>query len=436
MKLLVTGLCISRNLGGPAMALTLVEQLKKRIHDSDFVFAVNPDAFEQEKLWADYYGVEVVRCDTFISYFLNTNPFIKGAKHLYRAIRRKEITVKDTRKRKEIHREFMEAYENCDAVINMMGISYVGDNVADLYQGPSCYSNLYYAEKHKKPFCHFIQSFGPFDDWKVRFFAQRDFKKVPFVPARGEMSAKLCKAIVHDPQKVLDFPDCAILLSRADERWTTDYLQKLELTEKNFVVLSPSSVIYNMRENLGGGVGENHVKTFLIIAKKLLEDHERLLFLPHMYSDNKRECDREICRKVLDSLKKDEASARCRIVEDDLDVWQAKALIAKAKYAIVSRYHALVAAISTGVPVVSVGWNIKYYDLLKYYGMQHMALDARLHTPEQIAEEVFIRLNEYRNKDYSEMLLQKHDENVERVEFAFDLLCKWLQNNQYGVNHI
>lgn len=438
MKLLVTGLCISRNLGGPAMALTLVDQLKKRIQDTDFVFAVNPDSFEQERLWADYYGVKVVRCDTFISYFLNTNPFVKTAKHIYKLVRRKQSTFKDTRNLKEIHREFMEAYENCDAVINMMGISYVGDNVANIYHGPSCYSNLYYAEKYKKPFCHFIQSFGPFDDWKVRFFAQRDFQKVPFIPARGEMSAKLCKAIVNDPQKVLDFPDCAILLPHADERWTADYLQKLELTEKNFVVLSPSSVIYNMRENLRGSVGEDHVKTFLIIAKKLLENHETILFLPHMYSDNKRECDREICRKVLDLLKKDEgeASVRCRIVESDLDVWQAKALIAAAKYAIVSRYHALVAAISTGVPVISVGWNIKYYDLLKYYGMQRMALDARLHTAEEIAEEVYIRLNEYMNKDYTEMLLKKHGENVARVESAFDLLCKWLQNNRYSSNHI
>lgn len=438
MKLLVTGLCISRNLGGPAMALTLVEQLKKRIHDVDFVFAVNPAAFEQEKQWADYYGVNVVRCDTFISYFLNTNPFIKAAKYTYRFIRRKQTTVNDTRKLKKIHREFMEAYKNCDAVINMMGIAYVGDNVAGLYHGPLSYSNLYYAEKHKKPFCHFIQSFGPFDDWKVRFFAQRDFKKVPFVPARGEMSAKLCKAIVNDPQKVLDFPDCAILLPPADERWTADYLRQLELTKKNFVVLSPSSVIYNMKESLGGSVGENHVKTFFIIAKKILEDHETILFLPHMYSDNKRECDREICRKVLDLLRKDEgkASDRCRIVENDLDVWQAKALIANAKYAIVSRYHALVAAISTGVPVISVGWNIKYYDLLKYYGMQHMALDARLHTAEKLAGEVFIRLNEYMNEDYSEMLLKKHDENMERVESAFDLLSKWLQNNRNIVKDI
>lgn len=430
MNLLVTGLCISRNLGGPAMALTLVDQLKKRLPDADFTFAIAPGSYRQEKKWADYYGLKIVRRDTAFSHIMNTNIFFRIARIGYRFLKGKTLSASDAHERSQIHEEFMEAYSNCDAVINMMGISYVGDGVRGPFEGLSSYSNLYYANKHKKPFTHFIQSFGPFDDWKVRFFAKRDFEQVDFVPARGKKSAGYCKSIVKNPEKVYDFPDTAILLRSADEQWVTDYLKKLNLSEKNYIVLSPSSVIYNMRASVGGSIGEDHVRSFYLIAKKLLSNNETLLFLPHMYSDNKSQCDREICRKVLSLLKNDvDDVSRCKIIEDDLDVWQAKALISKSKAAIVSRYHALVAAVSTGVPVVTVGWNIKYYDLMQYYGIESRAVDTRKNNPQQLAEKVFAKLAEYEAINYSEILREKQDENAKKVEFAFDLLCDWLKKH-------
>jgi len=413
------------------MALTLVEQLKKRFQDINFVFAVSPSAYRQEKIWADYYGVKILRGDTFISYFVNNNPLLKTAVYAYSAIRRKTLEIENKKKSNEIHNEFMDAFKSCDAVINMMGVSYVGDGLRGIGHGPSSYSNLYYAEKHKRPFTYFIQSFGPFDDKIVRFFAKRDFEKAPFIPARGKVCAEYCRAIVSNPKKVLDFPDCAILLPPADDKWTLNYLTKLGLKEKKYIVLSPSSVIYNFREKYGKSVGKNHVKTFLNIAESLLSKGETILFLPHMYSDNKKECDREVCRAVLSLLEnvKNTDLSRCKIIKDDIDVWQAKSLIAKAKAAIVSRYHALVAATSSGVLAIAIGWNIKYEDLLEYYGMPNMAFDARKYTPNRLSEEVLNKLDEYELKDYSTLLLKKHDENVCKVEYAFDVLSNWLRNS-------
>ena len=104
-------------------------------------------------------------------------------------------------------------------------------------------------------------------------------------------------------------------------------------------------------------------------------------------------------------------------------------MISKSKTAIVSRYHALVAAISTGVPVVAVGWNVKYYDLMEYYGIESMAVDTRKNNPQQLAEKVFAKLAEYQSTDYARILREKQPENVEKVESAFDLLCKWLMEH-------
>jgi len=434
MRILVTGLCLSRNLGGPAMALSLVGQLRQRIKGVDFVFAISPNSYVQEKKWADFYGLDIVRKDSVVSY-LKSSSFLLGlARKGYRLVRGKRITPQnnpDARAAKEVHREFMAAYESCDAVVDMQGIAYVGDGVKGGWHGLASYSNLYYANKHKKPFAHFIQSFGPFDDWKVRFFAKRDFNQVDFIPARGRVSAKLCREIVSDPSKVYDFPDSAILLRQADSRWTSDYLSGLDLKSKEYVVLSPSAVIYNMKQKVGGSIGEKHIESFALIAKQLLSDNTSILFLPHTYSNNKSECDREICRRILSRLKEGGSDiASCKLIEDDLDVWQAKSLIALSKAAVVSRYHALVAAISTGIPVVTIGWNIKYHDLMEYYGLEDMSVDARKHSPSKVSSKAIEKLSAYyADSAVIETMLSRHQVNVQKVEQGFDMLAEWLMQN-------
>lgn len=428
MKLLITGLCLSRNLGGPAMGITLVDELKKRFSDVDFTFAVESESYEQEKHWADYYGLKIVRKDSITSYVKLRQP-LRTARILHRILKRKAPCIPDSTREYEIHREFMTAYQDCDVVIDMMGIAYVGDGVRGFLEGPNSYSNLYYAKKMKKPFAHFIQSFGPFDDWKVRLFAKKDLNYVDFVPARGKVSAKNCRDIVKNPSKVYDFPDIAILLSPAEDRWTTDYLAHLGLAPYEYTSLSPSAVIFNMPSRAGGSIGKEHVRSFYLVARKMINEGEPVLFVPHMYSDNKTECDREICYKVIEMLYANGVNTSlCKIVTDDVDVRQAKALIAKAKKAIVSRYHALVAAISTSVPVVAIGWNVKYFDLMSYYGIESMALDTRKNRPEEISNQVFKILFEYETGKHRQLTLTKHSENVKRVYEAFDLLESWIRS--------
>lgn len=429
MRILVTGLCLSRNLGGPAMGLTLVEQLKRRFSDIDFVFAIDPNSYEKEKEWADYYGLKIVRRDTFVSNFINSNCLMRILKRYKRYIEKKP-SVERTLNYEQVHQEFMNAFRESDAIINMMGISYVGDRVRGHLEGPSSYSNLYYANKNKKPFAHFIQSFGPFDEPLVRFFARKDFEQVDFVPARGKKSARYCREIVSDPSKVYDFPDSAILLPSANEDWINEYLKKLNLTEKNYVVLSPSAVIFNMPTRVGGSVGKNHVLSFFKIAKALLQQGKSILFLPHMYSDNKTESDREICFNILELLKNENADQnRTHVVCDDIDVYQAKGLISKSNMAIVSRYHALVAAISTAVPVITIGWNVKYFDLMSYYDIENMSIDTRNNFPDQISKKVMNLIEEYGSRDYSEQLRSRQQENEKKVLFAFDLLGKWIREH-------
>ena len=118
--------------------------------------------------------------------------------------------------------------------------------------------------------------------------------------------------------------------------------------------------------------------------------------------------------------------ANCKIVRDDLDVWQAKSLIAESKNAVVSRYHALVAALSTAVPAFAIGWNIKYQDLLNYYGIDSMSVDIRENNPGQIAEYALTKIDEFKS---NQILIEKHLANQKKVNQAFELIGCWLFKN-------
>jgi len=426
MNILVTGLCLSRNLGGPAMGLTLIDQITKRYSNVNFTFAVEPHEFEEEKKWAEIYNIKIVRRDRLTSY-LTTKYKIRELKQL---IKLDFKPNKTTILFKKVQREFFDAIKATDLIIDMSGIAYVGDGVRGPLEGIRHYSNFYFARKFNKPFTRFIQSFGPFDDIKVRFFAKRELNKLDFIPARGKNSAFYCKKIVKDKSKVYDFPDSAILLPPANDEWVNKYLNKLGFKSNEYIVLSPSSVIYNINERFGGSTGDNHVKSMYYIAKELLLNGSYILFLPHMYSPTKEDCDREICYKIYNKLKNDNLITNVAIIQEDIDPMQAKGLIKHSKLAIVSRYHALVAALSTSVPVITLGWNIKYKDLLEYYNLGEMAIDVRNYYPEEILDIINKKVEKFKSiENYKKQISKKNDENIKLLLSAFNLLFNWINKN-------
>ena len=424
MKVLVTGLYLSRNLGGPAMGLTLVNELKKRIENIDFTFAVSATDYEQEKIWADRYKLKIIKQDTITTYILNKS-YLRDA-YQFLTGKSKLVQYKNQETRSfwlKIHDQYMMVYQEADIVIDMMGTSYIGDGVKEFTEGLSSYSSFYYAKKHNKPFARFIQSFGPFDDWKVRIFAKNEFKSLPFIPARGKNSAAFCRSIVSDKTKVYDFPDSAILLPE-DKEYAEKYLTVHGLEKKQYIVVSPSAIIKNsLKKSTSGSIGSKHIESFVLFCTKLLDEGEKIIFVPHMYSNVAYHCDREVSREVLELLN----SSNCFIVEEDINPMEAKGLIASSKYAIVSRYHALVAAASTGTPVITIGWNIKYFDFMEYYNIEDMSIDIRLYEPEELSQRVLKLIDTVTTQEYDNCFECLHPKMVKKVNLAFDVLANWIR---------
>ncbi|MBO4904700.1 MAG: polysaccharide pyruvyl transferase family protein [Lachnospiraceae bacterium] len=224
------------------------------------------------------------------------------------------------------------------------------------------------AKKFNVPVFLLPQSFGPFD---------YDTDKI-----------RICKRI----KDLLPYPDCIY----AREKHGYELLSN-EYGMKN-VILSPDIVLQNK------GVDYSHIyKDFGKKEKAFqLEPGNKVAIIPNhnMYRIGKKDSilscyklvinelwskgycvylishtrmDEEICDDIAAAL---EGKTLYRI-SSELKVWEFESLITNFDFVICSRYHGIVHSIKNGVPVISLGWAVKYDELMSLFDQQQYNLDVR-----------------------------------------------------------
>ena len=106
-----------------------------------------------------------------------------------------------------------------------------------------------------------------------------------------------------------------------------------------------------------------------------METGRQVLVVPH---DMRRDLtplidDRALCDMVALGI----SSPMARAVTTLASARDLKAMIGCCELVVGSRFHALVAALSQGIPVVAVGWAHKYPELLSEFSLEEYVFDAR-----------------------------------------------------------
>jgi polysaccharide pyruvyl transferase WcaK-like protein len=401
-----------------------MNQIHKHL-PAEFTFAVDPTYIDLEDQWATLYGVKVAPRDTLSTFFRRSYLFRALLRLSQRLNRKAGLMAQKPCDWNTVHKQYVDAFQKTDCIINLNGIAFVGEETRSWMNALTQRTDSIYARRLNKPFFRFIQSYGPFKDWRVKLLARSEFKRLPCVMARGRLSESHCKEVSRGVP-VYSFPDVAITLSCADDTWLEEYLNKFGLETKGYIVLSPSAVIASMPTRKNSSVGHRHIDLYAEIAKHYISRNKALLFLPHMTSPDPINCDRRVCEAVLRKLSTQGIdTASCYCVDDELDCRELKTLIKASQLAIVSRYHALVAALSTGVPVVSIGWNEKYQDLLEFYESGEFAIDVRAGGPEVVSNAVLRKTQGWTNKRI-ERLKNSQPELECMVDKAGKICADWV----------
>lgn len=271
-----------------------------------------------------------------------------------------------------------------DAVLDASGFSY-GDQWSNLIlrQVATIVKRF---KQHKKHYIFMPQSLGPFSFDKNKKYAKKAFSNASLVFAREEPSYQHVTALLADPIQVKQAPDFTNLLKPAESAEYVKY--------QDYIIVIPNSKMLS-EKNSNTWWRENYISTLASLANSALRLGEKVIILNHSGRE-----DDSLCLELNGLL-----VSPCVIVEPNNAV-AVKALIARGKIVISSRFHGCVSALSQAVPCIATGWSHKYQELFKEYSSDDLLL------PEKI--------NEQRLSTVLTECLEKHDDRKEKlIKYAF-----------------
>jgi len=359
-RILVSGLCLQGNKGGPAIALSLMQQIRVHRPEARFRFCVPQGDLAYELPWARRYGVDVVE---------DFQPSDLGGLGLRRGPAQQRARLRRVA-------GFLAALWRADVLLEMSAISYVGPPVGTeagvLTSRRVRHGAL--ARRLRKPVIAWTQSYGPFSTPRIRELARRDLGAQKLVLCRGEESAAQVRELLPG-QPIRCFPDVAVVLEH-DPAFGEDYCHALFGSGDlgRLVTLSPSAVLHARTPSPQGPSG--HVRQMAELCRRLEARGQPVLLVPHTHRPGRpdpRVCDTAVCREILDALGRDSG---VELVREDFSPAELKSIISAAAVHVSGRYHGLVAALSSGVPCVALSWHHKYRDLMRVYEMEDFVCDG------------------------------------------------------------
>lgn len=343
MKILITGLTLHNNKGGPALALSLIEQLKRNFENARFYLAV-PDFSTNLKLewkWADFYCLDGV----------------------IGSIGAKELLFLNKNKREK----FLTSLKDFNLVVDLTALSYMDlphlSYKKNMVRNLSIFALRHFCNIQNIPMIRWTQSYGPFSSYWTKLIVKQDLKKQKNIFVRGEGSLHNMQQLFKN-KNIVSFPDIAVTLKYKEE-----YYNKY-LKGRQYITLSPSSVIYSKD-------GQAHIEHFRQIIHYISQLGHEVVLVPHnLMSINPtlENCDLKVCEKILEDID----SSNIHLVSEDIDVYNLKGIIANARLHIGARYHSIIASLSTNVPTIAFSWHEKYKDIMRMYNMEKYVYDGKV----------------------------------------------------------
>lgn len=376
MNILITGLTLHNNKGGPALALSLIDKLKKEFIDAQYYLSVpnNNNNLKLEEKWAKLYNINGV----------------------IGAVGVKELLYINLSRR----HEFLNFLKDVALVIDLNALSYMDlptqTYKQNLVRNLSIYTIRGLCNKLNIPLIRWTQSYGPFINYITKQIVKYDLKNQKNIFVRGEGSLKNMQQLLNN-KNIVSFPDIAITLDR-DEQYYNKHFKN-----KQYITLSPSSVIYSID-------GDLHIEHFRQIIKYISNLKYDIVLVPHTLmtiNPTLNNCDLKVCEKILEDI----GLKNIYLVNEDLDVYNIKGVISNARLHIGARYHSIIASLSMHVPTIAFSWHEKYIDIMRMYHMDKYVYDGRADI-----SQLFEFMEELNKKQEEIVKILKIQQNILEIE--------------------
>jgi polysaccharide pyruvyl transferase WcaK-like protein len=370
MRILIEGAGMV-NKGAEAMLKTVIAEFRRRIHNASF-FVESANVSPGTEHLFNAAGIKILkysptkrieRLNIYASYIQKNptkfNQFWKD---------RKSILYWEN------------ILSNIDLIVDISGFRYsqkVGCGGA-LRTSPI----IDIAKRNNKPYIFFPQAFGPFDgDALLKKICYKSFSNSRLLYARDiESRDYLAKLLNKNINDIKLAPDIAFCFNSENSSFASNYLEDhgIYVNKQPIICVAPNVRVYERAS--GFGIKNTYLQLLSKICSQYIDQGVSIVFVPHEIKLNPRQTDdRWLCELLHLSLGKNKSSVA---ITEELSAEKIKAIIAYSDLLIGSRFHAIVAALHSRVPVVAMGWAHKYIQL-----MQEVELDKFVINYEELEEE-------------------------------------------------
>lgn len=230
------------------------------------------------------------------------------------------------------------------------------------------------------PVVKLAQAMGPFENKINHLCAQWFLRRCKAAFARGDKTYSHLQQLDPQGEWIQRADDVAFCyddtysLSSENEVYVNAKLNENIANIKHFgpiIGICPSSLV--------GSKGFENDKSPYIdqidsTMRSLLADGKNVLLFPNATraeSSKFRNNDIKIIRILAKRFESSPSGpGRLEIIDQDINTKSIRAFIRQCDLVIVSRFHAMIAALSLGVPCIVLGWSHKYFEVMKSFGLQ------------------------------------------------------------------
>jgi polysaccharide pyruvyl transferase WcaK-like protein len=258
-----------------------------------------------------------------------------------------------------------------DIVIDVSGTTFTDEKLVKVLFNVAC---LLPGILLQKRVIKYSQTMGPFKHPFNRGVAKLILPKLELIVARGRYSENNLKEL--GLKNCTYCADAAFSMDMSDKNIATfmesEFKNIINATDKKIVGISPNSIVEKYcKQN-----GINHADIFGKFINYLIDKEFFVILIPHSYRpytkmrhNNDALTIKEICNYIED---KNSFYA----VKKDYDCKQLRGLIGMTDYYVASRFHSMISALSTGVPVLVFGWGKqKYLEVMKEFELEDYTFD-------------------------------------------------------------
>lgn len=274
--------------------------------------------------------------------------------------------------------------DRIDAVIDISGFAY-GDTWG-LNYFKRIAPLLFISNRVGCPHIFLPQAWGPFEDIRVRSTARKMLAR-PNVTAyaRDSKSFRYLHGLFKgEKNNIKIYPDVVFGFPQVSRRNGKALLKTMGCEGcRPIIGVAPNMKVYERAKGLGS---ENSYLYLLIELSRMAIEQlgaDVVLHSNEIYKQQLPSDDRFLCALIQSSVNCPE---HCFMTDDVLTAEDCISLIGHFDLMVGSRYHALVFALSQGIPCIAISWAHKYKELFKNVSQERVNFPVQHAEPEIVKE--------------------------------------------------